>query len=387
MRKLIHIVPGLRPDVDGVGDYAIAVAHALHQHQQVDSLFVVANPGSSAYGFQTVEGFPVVAVEQRDPAGLCEALRRILMVSGAPPDTPLLLHCSLYGFASRARAFWLVDALRQWKQRVPAPLLMTMFHELAASGPVWRSAFWLHASQCRILKRLAGESAAHFVSNTRYSRTLARIAGLDSRPIHRLPMISTIGEPETGALPQTATRKRQMIVFGQSHSRDIVFADNGSLLAAACRTLAVERILEIGPGRKHRNVGPIATEPLGVLDAAEISAVLRESLFGYMAPNADLLAKSSVFAAFCAHRMAVIVAGRGQPEDGLEPGVHYLRAEGLSSVNDREIASAARSACDWYGGHTSPVHARTYAQIAFAKPDTEMLGNAGNCRLLEEKNA
>ncbi len=365
-RCLIQIVAGLPPAIDGVGDYALAIARALRERQAIETLFVVANPGWR--GPWVIDRFPVTSAARKHPASLLIAMRQILAGARSGPNTPVLFHCSLYGYAKRALAFWLHRGLVLWKHESPESSLITMFHELAADGPIWTSPFWLRGFQNGLIRRFARESAASLTSNALYRQHLARIAGVEESRIVRLPVLSTVGEP--GELPPARTRKRQLVVFGRPPSREAVFSRCLHLLGPVCRTLGVERVLEIGPAaraRKHRL--PVAVEATGALDAGEVSAILRDSMFGLIASDAGMLSKSSVFAAYCAHGTVPLVAGQDDAggdageADGLHANRQYLRLPLQASIGREEWEAVSHSALTWYRGHGVSAQASRYAGL------------------------
>lgn len=351
--------------MDGVGDYALAIARALRERQAIETLFVIANPAWRGPGI--VEGFPVALVGRKQPKALLLAMQEILASARASPTTPVLFHCSLYGYARRALAFWLGQGLVRWKRETPESSLITMFHELVADGPIWTSAFWLRGIQCGLIRRFARASAASVTSNARYRQRLARIAGIEERRIVKLPVVSTVGEP--GELPPARARKRQLVVFGRPSSRDLVFSRCRSQLGPVCRTFGIERILEVGPGAQRREHGlPLAVEATGALSAGEVSGILQESLFGFIALDAGMLAKSSVFAAYCAHGVVPIVAGRdagpgGGEADGLLADQQYLRTPLESGIGGEQLEAVSQSAYTWYREHGVTAQASQYAGI------------------------
>jgi hypothetical protein len=360
-RSLIQIVAGLPPAIDGVGDYAIAIARALREQQAIETLFVVANPAWR--GPCIVEGFPVASVARKEPAALLLAMQGALAASGAGPTSPVLFHCSLYGYAKRALAFWLQKGMVRWKRESPESSLITMFHELVAGGPIWTSPFWLRGIQSGLIRRFARESAASLTSNARYRRHLARIAGIEESRIVKLPVLSTVGEPNE--LPPARTRKRQLVVFGRPNSRDAVFSRCLPQLEHACRCLGIERVLEVGPEASRREHGlPVAVEATGAIAPAEVSAILRESLFGFIALDAGILSKSSVFAAYCAHGIVPLVAGRdGGEADGLYANQQYLSTPLQAKASGEQLEAVSQSAHTWYRGHGVTAQASQYARI------------------------
>ncbi len=238
-----------------------------------------------------------------------------------------------------------------------------MFHELVAGGPSWTSPFWLRGIQSGLIRRFAGGSAANLTSNAGYRQQLARIAGIAESRIVKLPVLSTVGEPDE--LPPARTRKRQLVVFGRPNSRDLAFSRWLPQLEQTCRCLGVERVLEVGPGASRREHGlPLAVEATGALAPAEVSAILRESLFGFIALDAGILSKSSVFAAYCAHGIVPLVAGRdGGEADGLYANRQYLSTPLEAGIGGEQLEAVSRSAHTWYRGHGVTAQDSHYAGI------------------------
>ena len=99
---------------------------------------------------------------------------------------------------------------------------------------------------------------------------------------------------------------------------------------------------------------------------------LRESALGFVAVDADLLGKSSVFAALCAHGVAPIAGGRGPTDEaGLQPTVHYFPSAHPAACQERDIDTVGHAAYQWYQDHTSQKQASRYATIAFGQPSME----------------
>ena len=77
---IIQIVPRLPPATDGVGDYAIRVAHQLRAAHQIESHFIVGDPDWQA---PVNLEFEATAIRARSSAKLVEALQRKLPERGA----------------------------------------------------------------------------------------------------------------------------------------------------------------------------------------------------------------------------------------------------------------------------------------------------------------
>jgi hypothetical protein len=360
-RTLIQIVTGLPPQVDGVGDYALTLARVLRTQEDVESQFVVANPGWS--GPREIDGFCTAKVAARTPGGLQRAIGEFSNGKCVSPGTPILLHCSLYGLSKRALAMWTVGGLARWRARHPDSTVITMFHELDAKGSLTSSAFWLNPIHRWILRRLAAHSTSRFVSNERYVEGLASIARIPENSIVKQPVISNLGEPRAESLHDA--RKRQLVVFGLQASRDALFARNGPDLERIASALSICRIVEFGPGIERRQLGSSSVDSLGLLDPSRASEILGESMFGLVALEPSRLAKSGVFAALCAHGVCPVVIGEGDGcADGLVEGIHYLASTRLRQCDAGRIRSMSRAVHAWYGTHTAAIQARRYAEIA-----------------------
>src|SRR2546429_764945 len=157
MMDIIQIVPYLPPTLSGVGDYAFLLAQELRRAHGIVTRFIVAEPDrengieKAESGKRKVEsevdGFPVHRLIQRS----ADELLRVLSADGMTPT--VLLHYVGYGYEKRGCPFWLVNGLEQWRKGESDRRLVTMFHELFASGPPWRSSFWTSPLQSRLAAR------------------------------------------------------------------------------------------------------------------------------------------------------------------------------------------------------------------------------------------
>src|ERR1051326_8361469 len=161
MTPLVQVVPHLPPTISGVGDYALWLAEELRGAHDIDTRFVVGNPKWS--GPPEVNGFPVFKLESRAAKPFAQLLAQTaspVVPSSRGPVVPLLLHYVGYGYQKRGCPFWLARGLEAWRREQGMRRLVTMFHELYASGPIWASSFWtspfqrgLAASVARISDR------------------------------------------------------------------------------------------------------------------------------------------------------------------------------------------------------------------------------------------
>jgi hypothetical protein len=355
--ELTAVVPRLPPVIDGVGDYALSLARELRERFEINTHFIVGDP--SWLGEETVEHFPVTKLTERTEARLRETLPR-------QQSSRVLLHYGGYAYAQRGCPDWLVEALTNWRAEREGRILITLFHELYASGPPWTSSFWLSPRQRNLTEQLARLSDSCHTSLAFYSGMLQQMGAR----AQSLPVFSSVGEPSQLPKP-LSSRSRRLIVFGTPGRRLQVYRRSAGDLNPICRELGIEEIWDIG--------GDIDLEPARYLDVPlvrcgkmpgpEVCDIFLDSIAGVIDYPADMLGKSTIFAAYCAHRMIPLVAGYNdaRPADGLVAGVEYRLlhdADGLSLSLGQRLAD---NAFDWYQDHRLVAHATRLA--ASLEPD------------------
>jgi hypothetical protein len=349
------IITRLPPAIDGVGDYALYLAGRLCKDFNIETHFVVGDP--SWTGATEIQGFPVTKVS------VCSANTLLsLLPSNRQPPTTVLLHYVNYGYAKRGCPVWLVDGLQRWQAASANRSLVTMFHETYATGPPWTSSFWLSPLQRNLAARLARLSDRCLTSRQGYAKLLYELSLGKQTQIPTLAVFSNIGEPEQ--VPPLAERQRHIVVFGSPLHRLRAYRESLTQLELTCQLLGIEEILDIGPSTNLplSTVSGVPVVELGQRSATEISGFLLNSLVGFFDYNPDYLAKSGIFAAYCAHGLLpVSTRCSAVSVDGIEAGKHYwvpdCRTTGLEL---QEIAVRAHA---WYQSHNLSVHAQTFAAM------------------------
>jgi hypothetical protein len=345
---LVQIVPAAR---GGVRDYA----------EQLRSSWAAAGVASE-----------LLALDRASARSLPLAQRLAALQAGPPAPgrgVCVLLHFSGYGYEPRGLCGWLLRELQQSRRRLGQRLrVATLFHELFASGPPWRSAFWLSALQARIARRLARASDALATNSQHHAQWLQSAAGPGAR-VQVRPVFSNVGEP-VDVLP-AAARQPGLLVFGSASTRQRAL-QRLAAHAAELRALGVSHVVEAGHGSalafddagfRRAQLGPLPVPELGVLLQAH-----RFALLDYPAPH---LGKSSVFAAYAAHGCVVLnTAGPGPMADGLRQGQHYRAlggpsAAGLNETGAQAMADAARG---WYQGHRLALQATEFLDLLARVP-------------------
>jgi hypothetical protein len=352
---IIQIVPRLPPAIDGVGDYALSLARQLRLDYGIDTHFIIGDPTWPE--MEQIEGFQTTKLATRSTKALHDRLN---------PDQSVLLHYVGYGYAKRGCPIWLVRALEIWKQEHHQPHLVTMFHEIAASGPMWTSAFWLSGLQRNLAKRLVNVSDRLLTSKQLYAEILQDYGKGQFNEIPSLPVFSNVGEPPNP--PDLSCRQRHLVIFGGRSNRARVYQSSLAQLEQACRYLDIETIIDIGPtlDSTPSHVGKVPITATGSLPKHEVSAILSEVIGGFFDYAPAFLGKSTIFAAYCAHRILPISAQMtNHIEDGLYPGQHYLFPDQYSTAEKGEIAlqAIANQAHAWYQTHNLSTQARAYFSI------------------------
>lgn len=328
--RVLQIVPHLPPPFEGVGTYAAALAGALGGALGGDSRFLVGDPA------WTGTGNGARAVAARTAADL---------LAGIADADAVLLHYANYGYQARGCPAWLVEGMKRWSGR-----LVTVFHEVCAAGPPWRSSFWLRPAQRRLAAALVRRSDALATTLDVYAGLLRPWA--EGREIAVLPVFSTVGEP--AEVPAFGERTRRIVVFGGAGVRGRAYGPFLPALARAAGEIAAEEIWDIGPPRPlPERAGDVPIRSLGVLPAAEVSKILLGSAAGFLAYPPDFLPKSTIFAAYCAHGTLPICAW----EPSLD-GAPFPLWRGAG-----DPAAVAMAARRWYAGHSLRLQAERFRSL------------------------
>ncbi|MFM6910171.1 MAG: glycosyltransferase family 1 protein, partial [Dolichospermum sp.] len=102
----------------------------------------------------------------------------------------------------------------------------------------------------------------------------------------------------------------------------------------------------------------------------KVSDILANSIAGFSDYNPDYLAKSTIFAAYCAYRLLPINAkGSVSVIDGIEAGQHYWvpNIDKNDSEDQFNWQTVADNSYNWYQNHNLLVHIHTFANQLFTK--------------------
>ncbi|MEM8641341.1 MAG: glycosyltransferase family 1 protein [Cyanobacteria bacterium P01_G01_bin.54] len=350
---LQQITPTFPPKINGLADSAVLIAQTLARQFEIQTRFIVGDP--RWVGPREHLGFPVTKVRSRSAPTLQNLLHNL----------PTVLHYEGYGYAQRGYPRWLKGGLKQWRGQFPQAPLLTLFHEVYPyhAKPPWTSSFWLSPLQRRLVGQLIRLSRAVITSKESYAQLLAEIEPTAAEKTIALPIISTIGEPETPPSP-LRERPRRLIVFGHPNSRRLVYGRDRPLLLQACQELGIVAIDDVGVSTELSELSGQLALPVvehGVIAAAAVQQLMAGAIAGFTSfIPPDYLAKSSVYAAFCAYGLIPIMGqGAQQMMDGLKTQTHYWVVNPDAALNLALGSQIAQNATNWYRQHDLQTYTQT----------------------------
>jgi hypothetical protein len=343
---ILQIVPRVPGGIDGVGDYALTLGAKLRDKFGCVTVFVTPDASSET----TVRGFEVLPVERL--AAVAQSADRVI------------LHYVNYGYQKRGVPFRLLSILRKLREQHRGPLL-TIFHELYASGPPWSSAFWLKPVQIRLAKSVARLPDECIVSNENFVRELRRL--VPNAHVHLHPVPSGLEEP-TLSRDQIANRDphRWVIVGGTALSERSLRSFSGAIReipdSIAPRTLLVLGGYENLVTRSLLADLKIESDYRPGITAAEASEILSTCSFTWFnyfhRPDIEtaVILKSSAYASVCAHGVIPVFPHRGSPisvADDRLPGPFFVSRDENDVPTGENRAAIAQTIYDWYQRHVS----------------------------------
>lgn len=344
---LFQVVPRLKPGACGVSDAALALADEMKGRYDLETIFLVLNSRDRcSVPFQVIH------------CGPSELLPNCVALSNRQ-SAAVLVHLSGYGYSPDGAPALLASALAQVK--AGGFRIAVYFHELFASGPPWKSAFWLYRRQQKEVRAIAGVCDLMVTNTRKHADWLKRQFWQSPAPLMKLmPVFSTVGEAQ---VPEPfAARQPAIAVFGLPGSRQAAYKQLRGL-APTLEQLGIKKILDIGPRfDTPPDVNGITVCRQGQLSAADLACMLSSCRFGFTVSPPLYVAKSSVFACYCAQGVIPVLAQSFCGEvDGLTDGIQVVSPSTVESARLSGWENCSRSAWNWYMAHRLRVHAEQYA--------------------------
>jgi hypothetical protein len=346
---VLQIVPHLPGSYDGVGDYALNLAKALSKACNLQTTFLVAQTTET----RSKDGFEVFS-------GLAGDL-------SSRSFDHVILHYANYGYQSRGVPFELRRFSRGLRRNLHGRWITT-FHELYASGPPWKSAFWLRPWQVKIARDLIDISDFCFVSNDVIRNAISRH---DARKrIRLLPVMSNFGEPELADF-DGRPKARWAICGGET-----LIARSLRSLKAALPSIPLNyfptEIAIIG-GHQGESIRELVQDLKAAMPDTSLnchpkitadgaSQILAGCSFGWLDYYGrgkawpGMIFKSGSFAAYCAHGVIPVLSHEESTlalEGDELPGPYFIAGGKVKLPEFEHLSQKRRQIYDWYHKHAS----------------------------------
>lgn len=329
--ELVIICPELSPGSGGVGDYTRRVAE---QWPSLNPRFLVANATGNSAGRRA---------EQLD-----RDARKIVEL---PPNAPVLLQYSAYGFHRFGYPRALLRALLARRKASQAPLVV-MFHEIWTFWPLLNKNYPVQALHRRDIGALVRAADAVFTSTADQAEHLRSASGRDG--INVLPVGSNVR-------PQATTRAAEpglAVLFGLQGSRIGTLQKMQDDVRALAAAEVLTNVVTVGAGnsddgdreerellqRLHLRGG---WEMRGSLPEEEVAALLSRAGFALSAQDQLSVTKSGTFMAYAAHALNII-SPHSEPS-APEPLRFATNPEELRrGITEAELAARAEQLRAWH---------------------------------------
>jgi hypothetical protein len=344
---VLQIVPRVSDNPDGVTDYALNLAKALLTQHRLRTVFAAAEPSQ----ISEKEGFKIAPI-----AG--GSLSR---------DKParVILHYVNYGYQKRGLPFSLLPILRRVRESCRGRFLVIL-HELFASGPPWKSEFWLQPLQKKIARDVARLADARLVSSESMRQMFEELVpGLDV-VVHPVP--SAFGEPVINPVQLRERDNHRWLICGGTELIERSLRSFLRIAGAIPANVAPRNLVVLGGMENSRVRQLLKTLPdmdceyYSAVSAEAASQILSTCAFAWLdyftagRANPDLLLKSSSFANMCAHAVVCVTPHAMAPislKGDLLPGPFAIARGEVKMPSGSDRPDVARAIYDWYHRHAS----------------------------------
>lgn len=345
MQRVVQIVPSLPPSVCGVGDHALRLGRLLSSCCEV--AYCTLQPESPELEAE------FCVIPERTEAGLNVALQTLCKES----PVVLILHYSGYGYARWGLCRWLLKGLELFLTSRPDCRLLTMYHELWASGSLFCSSSWSFPIQKRLAKSVCRLSD-RVRTNRQESCELLAGSGEKLERFTVFPVVSNFGESKE--LPAWKDRNRDMILFrpppyGNPSSKTFWDAWQQAVVDLNISSTIVAGTPQ--PTPDHPSI-----EKIGFITEADSFELLQRCRYSMIEYYPGYFAKSSILAAYAAHGVGCISVSPGLSEkDGLIDGTHFfVFSDPTESVTDDRLRRCGHSLWRWYQPHSIELTVQSY---------------------------
>jgi hypothetical protein len=255
---------------------------------------------------------------------------------------------------------------------------VTMFHELYAFGPPWKSAFWLRPLQVRLARDMIDISDSCFVSSNVIRN---EIRTYDSRKqVRLLPVMSNFGEPQLDSLNEKSLNHWAICGGTALIARSLrSFQAVQKMIPPMCYPKA---LVVIGGRddsdirdllrRLNRAVPDLSCGYYPEVTTERASEILRACSFAWIDYFGKgkvwlgMIFKSGSFAACCAHAVVPILSHQERilaVGGDLLPGPYFITPRAVQFPELEQISETRQRIYAWYHKHASSNRAaQAYAE-------------------------
>jgi len=287
---IIQISPEYPPNSGGVGHYACRLANFLRK-KSILSKFLISDLSKIKLSKQEYFGS-----KSSDLLALLEKYN----------SKEIILHYSGYGYSSKGLCFDLISSLEKWKMKNKNNILITIFHEIYATGPIYKTSFWTSIPQKYLAKNLL-ELTDFAITTTKKNQML--LSSFNKKKLIKcLHVFSTIGEKTVQK--KINKRKKMAVIFGGNYQKKVLYKNiyiNSHQYADQLKKLGITKIVDVGPKLKNlKKIVNIPIKQLGIKSNNFISNLLCNSRAGLVYYPACDMGKSSIVAAYTSHGVLII---------------------------------------------------------------------------------
>jgi hypothetical protein len=355
--SLLQIVPGFKPDVNGLGDFARILGDVLWKKKSIQSHFAVYDRPKKSFDPQQISPNTISYAAEATPQALLAHIRDLCT---RQKFDHVLIQYGSYAYSSKGMPLAFARAVEELASTLRVSIF---FHEVWATAMPWKRAFWTYPEQRKAALILARNAQVIFTSNSEYIRSLQRL-NVPGAVIRKAPVISNVGEPDD-PLP-LSSRARQLVIFGQFSNRRVLYEQHLDALRDICKLLRIETIVDVGSGQSSiilSVVDAVEVKRAGWMDEQQVSTLLSGSIAGLVCYTPDIWEKSGVIAAYQAHALVPILVPlqkRVTPEPAYLPYVSVASLAQLAAqdgvVPDSELQSIADASHAYYVVNQSVNH-------------------------------
>jgi hypothetical protein len=189
-------------------------------------------------------------------------------------------------------------------------------------------------------------------------------------PIPSIPVFATLGEPVNPS--PLSHRSKKLVIFGTLGRRLPIYQRFIKNLTDLIDILGITEVIDIGAPMHLdlRQIGGVPLVKLGEQPRDVVNQILLDSMVGVISYPPSLLAKSTIFGAYCAYRLVPVVLYERMQEknlDGLETGTHYWTPAQPMALLKEQHQKIADNALTWYQSHNASRHALLLHQLLTQK--------------------